>query len=288
MIKLFTENSSAEISPLGAELKSLKFGTTEYLWQGDSIHWDESAPVLFPIVGALRDNHTYIDGKEYSIPKHGFAKNMLFEVSEQSESSVTLTIHETEETLACYPYKFRFSVRYELESFSLRTTFIVENLDDREMLFCVGGHPGINIPLFAGENFGDYTVIFEKEENISCPKVDLTQCLINPTEEEFHLTGNTIALRHNLFSTDALIFDEPKSESLAIVNREGHGVKVNFAEFPMIALWSSSDSGNFVALEPWQGCATLTTEGDIFAEKTHALRLNSCERKELGFVLEIM
>ena len=66
----------ARITKKGAEICSIqnKEGD-EYMWNADPDIWSSYAPVLFPLIGALKNGKYAFEGKEYAIPKHGFIRN---------------------------------------------------------------------------------------------------------------------------------------------------------------------------------------------------------------------
>ena len=77
-------NLSAEINPFGAELISLKSNNNkEYIWEGNQDFWGKHSPVLFPIVGTLKNNSFLYEGTQYQLSRHGFARDMTFELIEK-------------------------------------------------------------------------------------------------------------------------------------------------------------------------------------------------------------
>ena len=87
----------AAIDSMGAQLTSLALNGNEYLWQGDPAFWGKHAPILFPIVGSLRNNMATSAAGTCEMPRHGLARiveHKLVEVSEDG-SSVTYEITDT-------------------------------------------------------------------------------------------------------------------------------------------------------------------------------------------------
>ena len=161
------KNSILEVTidTFGAQLRSVKKGGKEFLWQGDPDWWEDTAPVLFPICSNLKDEKYKYDGKEYSMKSHGFAKNMEFEAKLISPSSACLTLKSNAETLKVYPFDFIFSVIFSLEQNALVTKYVVTNPSDKVMYYSVGSHEGYNCP----EGVENYEVVFNKIENFdSC------------------------------------------------------------------------------------------------------------------------
>ena len=125
-IHIQNENVSAEINTLGAELVSFKGSDGfEHIWQGDPKYWGGQAPVLFPIVGALRGGRTRIKGEWFEMNRHGFVRRREFTVAEKRGDAVSLVVEGDAESKKQYPYDFRFTVTYTLTGSSITTEFKV-------------------------------------------------------------------------------------------------------------------------------------------------------------------
>lgn len=261
---------SAAIDSIGAQLVSLKNADgTEYLWQGNPEYWSGQAPVLFPMVGALRDGKTWIDGKEYEMKQHGFARRMEFELLDANQSSATFALRSSEETKQQYPFDFELKVTYRFFQSALTTEFSISNLGKIPMPFAVGGHPAFNCPLSQDEKFEDWAIEFEKNETANCPQVVKQKGLIDFGKRSALLNNEkTISLRHSLFENDALIFDSLQSRKVKLFSRKSlHGVEMEFEGFDYLGIWSAANNAPFVALEPWTGCATAEDEDNQFCRK---------------------
>ena len=150
---------------LGGELVSLRDGDgLEYIWQGDPAFWAGQNPILFPVVGSLKDGKVDIGGKTCEMGRHGFARGLEFAPVEQGEDFVTLELRENEETLMQYPFPFSLKVTHRLLEDGFSTTFTVKNTGTTPMPFCIGAHTAIRCPLQAGERFEDYELLFEEPE----------------------------------------------------------------------------------------------------------------------------
>ena len=151
---------TVEIDTLGAQLASIRAPDgTEYLWQGNPEIWARRAPMLFPVIGRLRDSAYLLDGVPYTIPQHGFARDMEFQVSGQTGQSLSLSISDTEATRAVYPFAFSLTVTYSLEGNTLVKAHRVENRSDQEMLFELGGHDGFRAPIEPGVPMSAYRIV---------------------------------------------------------------------------------------------------------------------------------
>lgn len=265
-----SEQAMASFDTLGAQLVSFKnLEGLEYLWQGNSTYWHGQAPILFPIVGGLRNNKAIINGKEYSMPKHGFARNMEMTPELLDEGSIRFTLLADDSTLAQYPFKFKLQVTYTLEAYSLSTEFKVENLGDTPMPFCVGGHPAFNCPLMPGEKFEDYVITFPEKEDANCPVLNMDTALLDFSKRRSVLNEErTIPLKHSIFYTDALVFDDLRSRSVTLSHSQtGRGVRADFPGMQFLGIWSAANDAPFLCLEPWTGMATCEHESDVFEEK---------------------
>lgn len=147
MVELKNEQLSVVVSEKGAELQSIKDANgKEYLWQGDPAFWGRRSPILFPIVCSVNDETYRVDGQEYHLPRHGFARDAAFTLIAQSERKVTFALESSEETKKVYPYDFTLSVSYVLDGNKIGVIWHVHNTDTREIHFQIGGHPAFNIP----------------------------------------------------------------------------------------------------------------------------------------------
>lgn len=275
------------VDTLGAQPVSLKNADgAQLLWTGDPAYWAGQAPVLFPMVGALRNGRATLGDKTLEMGQHGFARRREFTLTGQTDASLSYTLTADDATRAMYPFDFALTVTYTLTEEGYVTRFTVKNEDKAPMPFAIGGHPGFNVPVGEDAAFEDYTIVFEQEEDQVCPAIVVGQGLIDPANSTFTLRGREIPLRHELFYKDALVFEGLNSHKAAVLNKAtGHGVEMDFTGFPMFGIWSAANDGPYVCLEPWTGCATRTDEGDDFAAKHGMKTLAPGETFEIGFTV---
>lgn len=274
----------------GAELQSIvKEGGLSYLWTGDPAYWSGRAPILFPFVGALRDKRAWSAGGEISLPQHGFARRSEWTVEEAGDTAVTYRLTAGEETRRGYPYDFELWVRYELEGDSVSTRFIVRNTGEQPLPYAIGGHPGFRVPLEEGETLEDYTVEFPGPETADLPQVDMSTGLIVDTVRNRFLTNRaSFALNHVLFRGDALIFDRLNARSVKMLSRKsGHGVSMDFPDFPILGIWSPAKDAPFICLEPWTGMGTRVSEDDVFEHKIGVISLEPGGVREYAFTVTV-
>lgn len=288
VVNIENELLSIAIKEKGAELDSIKLkkDDTEYLWQGDKKIWGRNAPVLFPIVGKLKDNKCEIAGKSYEMSQHGFARDMGFKLTDRKGSSAEFTLEYNEDTLKKYPFKFQLKVKYEIEDNGVKVNYTVINKDDKEMLFSIGAHPGFVCPLLKGENLDDYYLEFEKEESLDTYVLD--NGLIGDGTYEFINNKNIIPLSKELFKNDAIILENFKSNSIAIKSsKNDKSVEVKFAGFPYVGIWSKADEGDFVCIEPWYGIADSVYSNGKLEDKKGIMKLMQEESFQCSFEIEI-
>ena len=292
LITIQDKTASAVIDTTGAQLISLKDGAgKEYIWQRDPQYWSSCSPLLFPVVGNLRNNETIIEGRIWHIKKHGFCRTMDFDVTEQTEDSVTMEIHDTPETKELYPYSFRLSLTYAIKDGTLSIAYRTVNTDDRTIHYCIGAHPGFNCPLDDGASFTDYVLEFEKEETASSMVYDLEKLHFNPANRVARLDHEKrLPLTRELFKDDSVYFDQLESRKVSLIHKDtGHGIEVSFPGFDTVAFWTPYPAeAPFVCIEPWNGSGVYADEDDEFIHKNHVQTLEKGQEKTYGLSIRIV
>ena len=262
------ENDLIEISVKedGAEQVSfkLKEDGTEYLWQANPAVWGRYAPVLFPIVGRVKDNQYTIDGKTYMLGQHGFARDSKFVILTQTENSVEYQIISNKETMKIYPFQFKLNVKYEIKDRTLKVAYTVENIDDKKIYFSVGAHPGFKCPIVEGENIEDYYLEFSEKETAEVLRLN-EESLVSSNKALFLKNENIIPLSEKLFADGVLIFEDLKSEKISIKSKKTNkSITMEFQDFKYFGIWTVPDQPQFVCLEPWHGIADFdTSDGNL-------------------------
>lgn len=275
----------------GGELTSIQDSSgTEYLWQGDPQYWHGQAPVLFPIVGSLRNKTAIIGGdKTCCMERHGVARKKEFCMVQQDENSVTFSLFSDEETKGRYPFDFELQTKYIVNGKSITVQHTVFNPNQTTMPFQIGGHPAFNCPIGKGEQFEDYAVEFEQPETAECPLMDVNGIPQMDQRVPVIQNSKTLPLKHELFLKDALIFDNTQSRKVTLRSRKsGRGVCVSFPELNYLLIWSSINGGPFVALEPWSGLPTCSDESDVFEQKRGVILLPAGEKKVISYQITVI
>ena len=254
MITIENESLKASISIKGAELQSLfhKRHQLDYIWKGDPAFWAKHSPVLFPIVGALKNDAFLYQGKKYELSRHGFARDMNFEAEKISDNKAAFTLNSDDETKSKYPFDFSLKIHYELEDASIRVSYQVINPAKEVLHFSIGAHPAFAVPLTEDTVYEDYYLEFDKSETL--PRWSLKDNLIDQPEA-FLKDEKRIRLQKDLFYDDAIVFKNPKSEMISLISEKTlRGLKFRFEGFPFLGIWAAKDAP-FVCIEPWCGIA---------------------------------
>jgi galactose mutarotase-like enzyme len=253
MISLSNGNINVIINAKGAELQSVRNNGVEYLWQADAKFWGKHAPVLFPIVGELKDGKYIFNNKEYKLPRHGFARDKTFDAEQKDSTCAVFTLKSDEKTFAVYPFEFIFHIEYNLKENELSCTYTVQNINDHTMYFSVGGHPAFNVPLNNNFSYTDYVLQFEDDDMLK--RYLLQNGLLSGETETIQLNNKALQLKPELFYKDAIVLKHISSKQITLQSdKDVHGLKFKFDDFPFFGIWAAKDAP-FVCLEPWCGVA---------------------------------
>lgn len=268
-------NLKASIVSEGAELCSIKSQATgiEYVWQADPLVWGSSAPVLFPIVGGLKNGSFTYGGKQYSMPRHGIVRrNADVHVVEQESDRITFELQTNERSLAQYPFKFTYKISYRLKDNSLIVTTSVRNDDDNGIFFSIGAHPAFNCPIHADQSYSDYYIDFGTKEDLLSETLNADALVSGKTRTVSQGSGR-INLTYSTFEHDALMFKNLKSRKATLCSEKyGPVLSVEYDDYKYIGIWAKPNA-DFVCIEPWLGIAdSYNTDGD-FTKKDGIIRL---------------
>jgi len=272
----------------GAELKSITALSdgTEYLFDSDPQWWRYSSPILFPIVGKVKDGIYRAEGKNFALPQHGFARTSDFWLVDATANTLTFALESNAATLKMYPYRFRLELSYELAGNEVKFIWKVSNVDDKTIYFSIGAHPAICCPISYRENFTDCYLKFNKPEKSA--RLVLTANGLSH-ERIPTLDGTELDLNYDLFKGDALIFDDLKSDEISVCSRKSHkSLTIRAKGFPYWGIWTPDCGGApFICIEPWHGHADYVDFDGEFKDKegVRALGVGETFTTEMSFIV---
>ena len=275
-------NLTAQIKHLGAELFSLKNNQNkEYIWEGNPTFWGKHSPILFPIVGSLKNNSYSINEEKYELNRHGFAREMEFELIEKTEETATFSLISTLETKKAYPFDFELQICYSLKDNKLTIDYKVINKNEITMPFAIGAHPAFALL----GNFEEYSLEFQQDEILKYYLLE--EGLISNNSNELQLDNSQLGLKYQLFEKDALVFKTLQSKSITILKNTNPILKVNFSDFPNLGIWTVVNAP-FLCIEPWFGYSDTLNEYDDFSKKEGIQLLEKKETFESNYSIEIL
>lgn len=254
MVEIKNEHLTVQVSEMGAELQSIKDGDgREYLWQAGPL-WPRRSPILFPLVCSVENDSYYVDGKVYHLPRHGFARDTAFTLISQSETKVTYALHETEESLKVYPFRFNLAVTYRLGGNKVHVIWHVENTDTRDIHFQIGGHPAFLAPgCKEGEPLKGVIALDNKQplkglKSYIDGSHEMTEIPLNDIKE------GLISFNDAFFANDSVKIHDCQTHHATLLNPDGTPAVTVSYKCPIIAFWSPyQKNAPFVCIEPWYG-----------------------------------
>ncbi|KLE01144.1 aldose 1-epimerase family protein [Aliarcobacter butzleri] len=271
----------AQIKSFGAELNSLKKcdENFEYIWQANSKYWARYSPVLFPIVGRLKEDSYFYKNKKYSLSQHGFARDKEFEIVQNEADFIEFRLKSDEKSLEFYPFFFELNIGYKLDKNSLIVSYKVKNKSDEKMYFSIGAHPAFNTQV------GD----FLEFENIKTTKrYFLDEKGLIYKNQDLNLENSKLYLDKDLFKEDALVFNDSNIKQITLKNIENKSrVKVKFDNFPYLGIWSKPNDAPFVCIEPWFGVADEENANQKIEDKKGILSLEKEEEFFCFYTIEV-
>lgn len=282
LVTIANDRLTVQIDPLGASLMSICEVTKdaeeqiEYLWQGDSRYWTDRAPNLFPYIARLTGGRYQLDGKEYEMDIHGFAKDSQFAVACLEKNAVTFSLESSETTYRQYPYDFSLEITYRLEGSKLEITFCVKNRDEKTMYFGIGGHPGFNVPLECGLRFEDY--VLEFSDPCRPKRIGFSpDCFVEGEPSAFALEEDRILpLSHDMFDEDAIVLTEMGKQVTLKAKGGSRAVRVTYNDMDYLGIWHMPHTdAPYVCIEPWSSLPSRKGIVEDLAEQPGLVRLEA-------------
>ena len=291
MEKHSIENEHLKISVLetGAELCSIvnKENKKEYIWQADPEVWASHAPNLFPIIGVIKNEKYFYEGKEYSVPKHGFIRyNKNIRLKERSEHQLVFELLYSDETLEMYPFKFDFRIAFTLNEKSIEVSHHIINLDSKPLYFSLGGHPAFNILHFENEKIEDYALQFDRKMNLDTYLLN-NDGLVTSETKSILKDQSEIQLSENIFDNDALIFKNIQSKNVDLISKKnGKILSVTYKDFKNLGIWAKPGAP-YVCIEPWLGIADVENTDQKIENKDGIIRLEAEDEFNADYIINI-
>ncbi len=265
MIAISSGTLTARIDPFGAELQSLTDRQgREHMSSGDPAFWRGRAPLLFPIVGRLNGDTLRVDGRNYPLEKHGFARRSRFDVIRHDAASVLFRLIDSNATRAMYPFAFELDAAFVLKGATLAMTVTVRNPGDTPLPASFGYHPAFAWPLPDGGPAA-HEIIFEQDEPAPLRRVT-PEGMIGSDPKPSPVEGNCFTLSDDLFADDALVWTDLNSRRLSYGAPDGPHLDIGFPDTPHLGIWTKPDAA-FVCIEPWAGHADPEGYTGYFSDK---------------------
>lgn len=272
----------------GAELQSVKNNRTqqEYLWQGDKAFWGRRSPVLFPIVGSVWDGKFRMDGVEYAMGQHGFARDSDFEVvADSPEDEAWFALEWNEKTLEKYPRRFRLEIGYRLDEARLTVMWRVKNLDDKMMSFQIGAHPAFNYPEFnPGDAVHGY-FLFDTRKPLVSRMLKEKGCISEETVTVTLEEDGMLPLTGDTFSINTIMLQNSQVRRVSMLDKERRPYVSLLFNAPVVGMWSPSASAPFVCIEPWWGRCDRMNFDSEFAQRDYVNTLQPGETFEASYMV---
>ena len=289
MTILSNDTLRVEVSAHGAELQSIRKGDVEYLWQGDSRYWGRRSPVLFPIVGSVWESKYRVDGTEYQLGQHGFARDMDFTLVSASETEVRYRLESSEETLAKYPYPFVLEIAYRLHGGCVDVIWEVSNPSDKEMFFQIGAHPAFFYPDYDPDASGRGFFTFDRTEGIECIRIKEKGCVDAQTKWPLEMLEGRLKLEKDTFDAiDTIMIQDSQIGRVNMFREDGTPWLSLSFDAPVVGIWSPPGKvAPFICIEPWYGrCDRAGYEGE-YKDKDWINRLAPEEKFRSVYTIEI-
>ena len=287
---LENEYLKVKLHPKGAEIIEIisKKNNVNYMWKRDPRQWASSAPILFPIIGKVRNDTLKIDGKDYHLTSHGFSRHTQYQVANATDSKVVYKLIPNDEIKAIFPYDFVLTVTYTLEGSTLSCNVAVHNPSSDDILFQVGGHPAFACPFYDGESSNDYFLEFNQNEKLDQKILDLEKGGMSHQTRMFLNNEKRFFVTQSQFNDDAIVVENFKSNMIALKSiNHNHQIKFHMENFTHLGIWAAKHVGDLLAIEPWCGHTDYYDFDGELKDKVGVVKLSSKQDFDCTFKVEI-
>lgn len=283
-----------KVDTIGAELTSICDNATgkEYLWSADPAYWKRHAPILFPVVGSLKEKSYRYQGKDYTLPQHGFARDLEFKLISHNDTELWFSLDASEDTKKVYPFDFRLELGYSLKERQVIAYWRVVNTGKEKMHFSIGGHPAFYCPLDPEQKQSDYYFAFDTKQPIRYLLVNEQGLEVKLPMEAQHVLptdDGIVRIDSHLFDHDALIIEDHQCHQVSLLDADQKPyLRVSF-DAPLFGLWSPpGKQAPFVCIEPWYGRCDSSDFSGTLEERDYSNSLSIGEVFEKSYRIEIL
>ena len=135
----------------------------EHLWSADPTYWGRHAPILFPTIGESMGGEIEVNGKQFPLGRHGFARFEKFSILAQRANSIRFQLLPNAETLKGFPFQFVFETEYTIAGNTIHQSFLVKNTDQVPFAFQLGGHPAFAVPCGQYGEYSDHSIVLDRK-----------------------------------------------------------------------------------------------------------------------------
>lgn len=277
------------IDDFGAELTSIRHNqfAKEYLWNANPDYWKRHSPILFPLVGSLKNKSYNYQGKVYPMSQHGFARDSHFTLIQQTENEIWFSLEATNETLKIYPFLFRLEIGYRLHNKTITICWKVRNQGNDTMYFSIGGHPAFNCPLHSDETQNEYFLRFDTDKPIRYKHID-ENGLLREYQNTLSADSGILPINAHLFDYDALIIEDNQCHKISLLTPERVPYLSVTFDAPLFGLWSpAGKNAPFVCIEPWYGRCDADNFNQTLEEREWGNILQAGEVFEASYTIDI-
>ncbi len=286
---LENEKLKVTIQHFGAELCSLikKDTGVEYIWNGDERYWKRNAPVLFPIVGSLKNKEFLYNGQAYPMGQHGFARDTEFSLVSNTGTEAWFSLSSDESTVLKYPFAFTLEIGYVLTGTTLKVIWKVINEDEKKMYFSIGGHPAFMCPLNGEGKQTDYFISFDTKKDLTYSKLS-ENGLVYKKDNVLATENGMLSVSEHLFDEDALVIEGGQAHQVSLCRPEGNPYLTVTFDAPLFGLWSpAKKNAPFICIEPWYGRCDSEDFTGTLEEREYGQELEIGEDFEVSFEITV-
>ncbi|MCX7728349.1 MAG: aldose 1-epimerase family protein [Bacteroidia bacterium] len=272
----------AQFSNIGAELISLRYRNKELIWNADP-PWKRHAPILFPIVGKLKDNTFFWKDNSYTLFQHGFARDVEWLCTYHSDTTIEFELTDTEMTFQNYPFHFSLIAEYQVVENTLEIFFRVFNPYHDTLPFSIGYHPAFCLH----HQLPDYQLNFFPEQNeLLCTK--LKDGLITNQRYTIPLSNSALQLEASLFQDDAIVLENNFISEIELWSlKDNFSISVKSNNVKNWGVWTKLNCNEFICIEPWLGVADNENHNQKLEQKKDIILLPPYQSFEWKIIIEI-